>query len=227
MRTSSSFVKQWTKFLVGVDTPVEPVLFQHLTDVVFITLVENHFKLEYLEPESDDVPTSDENNVVRYIAGYVCRHLRDCLEQENHELKEEMILCLMELTREKAEGDAIAETEEWTRKMDRVGLWYVKETTSQLFYAIELQVQPCLKSLKMSTHPCKSDMIRRIVNDDDIQFYWLIASADFKTDDAETKDRLLNKIVQLFVIVREFSLAGVTMEQHKQDSKKVPNELKV
>jgi len=62
--------------------------------------------------------------------------------------------------------------------MDRGRLWYVKETTFQLFYAIEQQVRSILKVLKTLLQPCKSEMIKRIVNDDDVQFYWIIASAD-------------------------------------------------
>ena len=58
------------------------------------------------------------------------------------------------------------------------------------------------------------------MSDDNVQFYWLIASADFEIDDAETKDLLLTKIVQLFLTVRGFSLAGVSMEIHKQSTKK-------
>ena len=41
-------------------------------------------------------------------------------------------------------------------------------------------------------------MIQHIQSDDDVQFYWEIASADFKIDDTETKDLLLTKIVQLY-----------------------------
>jgi len=67
-------------------------------------------------------------------------------------------------------------------------------------------------------------MTKRIVSDDDVQFYWIIASADFEIDDAETKEMLLYKIVQLFLTIRGFSLAGVTMEKHTQ--KRVPNMLK-
>jgi len=55
--------------------------------------------------------------------------------------------------------------------------------------------------------------------DDDVLFYWEIASADFEIDDHETKGLLLTKIVQLFLIVKGFSFAGVMMERHKQYTK--------
>jgi len=98
-------------FLIGIDTPIQFILFQHLTDVIFTNRVENHFKIQYLEPESIDVPTSNGSNAMHYmyIAGYVYRHLRSYLEKENHELKEEMILCLMDFTKGKTEGDTVSE----------------------------------------------------------------------------------------------------------------------
>ena len=75
LRTSKAFVKQWTDFLSTIDITVQPVLFQHLTDEIFKRLVQDYFKMQHLEQETVEVTTNEENNVIRYIAGYVCRHL--------------------------------------------------------------------------------------------------------------------------------------------------------
>lgn len=131
-----------------------------------------------------------------------------------------MTLCLMELVKERSTSEACETDEEWTKKIDRGGLWRVKETTFQLFCAIEYQVRAHLKVLKNPLPPAKADVIKHITNDDDVQFYWLIASADFEIDDQETHDTLLNKIVELFLTVRGFSMAGVWMEKYKQFAKK-------
>ena len=48
-----------------------------------------------IQPLSDD-----EGNALHYTAGYIYRHLRKQLERSNHELKEELVLCLMELMRQ-------------------------------------------------------------------------------------------------------------------------------
>jgi len=45
--------------------------------------------------------TDNESSALQYIAGYVCRHLHKKIERENHDLKEEMILCLVELVKDK------------------------------------------------------------------------------------------------------------------------------
>ena len=52
-----------------------------------------------------------EKGVVRYIAGYICRQLRHKLKRKSHELKEEMILCLMELVKDNEECGI---DEKWT-----------------------------------------------------------------------------------------------------------------
>ena len=73
-------------------------------------------------------------------------------------MKEEVILCLMELTKDKdsEKGDS---DEEWTVRTDRGGLWYVKNTTYFLFVAIEEEVRKCLKQL-LSGSGHKSSIVK-------------------------------------------------------------------
>ena len=66
----------------------------------------------------------------------VCCKLRTIIERENHKLKEEMILCLMDLVKHE-NPHACGADEEWTNLVDMGGLWYVKSTTYQLFCGIE------------------------------------------------------------------------------------------
>ena len=68
--------------------------------------------------------------------------------------------------------------------------------------------------------PAKKDIIMRTINDDDVQFYWLIVSADFEIDDEDTHNLLLNNIMELFLTIRDFSLAGIWMEKYYHLSKK-------
>ena len=100
LRSKPEFRSQWAAFLKAANKPLKPVLFQHITDIIFREHLSNHIKMMYLEqgdePEDSELRES-ERGVLRYIAGYICGHLRQRLERENHELKEEMILCLMEL----------------------------------------------------------------------------------------------------------------------------------
>ena len=78
--------------------------------------------------------------------------------------------------------------EEWIKLMNRGGLWYLKETTYSLFVSIEEEAR---ESLKMLLHPiskCKEKVIKTITTNENVLFYWLIATANFDIDDHEVHD---------------------------------------
>ena len=64
-------------------------------------------------------------------------------------------------------------------------------------------------------------MIKKVVKDDDVQFFWLITTADFEIDDDEIYIALLLKITELYVTVRGFSMANGWLEQYKLHTKKI------
>ena len=109
--------------------------------------------------------------------------------------------------------------EEWTDLIDRGGLWHVKETTYRFFRAIEDVVRHVLKTLVHPSAPPKCEIIQRTTSDDDVQYYWLFVVADFEIDSQEIHAILLQKIVELYVTVRGFSIASGWLEQYKQHTK--------
>ena len=85
----------------------------------------------------------------------------------------------------------------------------MKETTFQLFCAIEYQVRAILNQLKNPSQPSKAEIIQNVTSDDDVQFYWLIASADFDIhDDDEACDILLNTVSHCKRVFPSWSLDG-------------------
>ena len=170
LRCLPDFILQWTAFLSECQIPVKPVLYQHLTDIIFKTLLQNHFRILQLETDNSMDSTNNERSALRYASGYICRHLRKKFERENHDLKEEMILCLASLVKD-SNSEECGTDEEWLELMDRGGLYHVKETTFQLFCAIKGQVRSLLEAL---TKPCSSsklEMIRKVI--EDVQFIGL------------------------------------------------------
>jgi len=223
LRSTPDFVTQWKTFLKPSGVPVKPVLFQHLTDIVFRKCLDNHFKVMHQDKQvcSEDLELeTTEKGVLYYVAGYICRQLRKKLERESHEFKEEMVLCLMDLVKDHDNADEVqlADHEHWTDLIDRGGLWYVKDATYRLFFAIEHVVREVLMTIKYPLQPLK--MIEKVIKDDDVQFFWLIATAEFEIDDSEVHTALLLKITELYVTVRGFSMASGWLEQYKQRTKK-------
>ena len=78
------------------------------------------------------------------------------------------------------------------------------EGSSLIFVSLEQEVQVQLKSPSFikGTEEQKEKICRNIYESNDIQFYWLIASADFEMEDTQVCEILLQEIIKLFVTVR-------------------------
>ena len=113
------------------------------------------------------------------IAGFICRQLQCKLERESHEFKQELILCLVELVKHDEECGT---DEEWTDLLDRGGLVHIKETSYRFFYTMECVVKENLWRLTKPSAPSKVEVIQRTTDDNDVQFYWLIVTADLEID---------------------------------------------
>ena len=100
-------------------------------------LIEQHYRVVHQDHEEFGKLTE---NVNAYVAGYICRHLRKKIQgsRGDAESKEEMIMCLMQLVRNK-ETEEHGTDEDWTNLMDRGRLFHVKEITFQLFRAIKCE----------------------------------------------------------------------------------------
>jgi len=61
----------------------------------------------------------------------------------------------------------------------------------------------------------KSSIVKNIISEE-VEFYWLIAQADFDVGDEDTYKTLLQKIVELYLTVRGFSYASNLVEKYKQ-----------
>jgi len=204
LRSSDQFRKNWVDFLDYAKVTATPHLYQHITDIMFRKYVTEYASVSKsasgTKPDPAPALTQHEGSALRYAAGYVCRHLRKKIERSKHELKEEMVLCLMALTKDRPEdGSQHASSEEWTLMIDRGGLWHIKETTFTLFIAIEEETRECLKMMlgSFDTNPAngKKEIIEKIKTCDDVQFYWLIVTADFEIDESDVHEALLEEIV--------------------------------
>jgi len=80
LRTSEEFFKLWNNFLPPLQPSVEPILYQHLSDKIFEILVQEYCREEHLDPEVTPMQQNG-HSTLRYIAGYICRHLREKIEK--------------------------------------------------------------------------------------------------------------------------------------------------
>ena len=222
IRTSSSFLSRWSSFTtLAVGRPATLILTQHLTMLMFREMIRQRFPLEKGPSTTEDLPplSGEEENALRYAAGYVCRNLRKKLERSTHPLKEELILGIMDLL-DDDDDDEEGSCETWMNSIDRGGLWHVSDTTFMVFQSMEEVVREHLRKSNMqslSLSGGKHILIGKITSGEDVRFNWCIAAADF--GEAEEKI-LLEMIVELWVTIRGFSFVSGWIEQYKQANKK-------
>ena len=140
IHTTETFTNRWTVFLCKANYPCEtPVLYQHLTDLLFKGLLRYSYSVANDTSKQPSPLTNNEANALRYVAGYVCRHLRKKIEASAHPLKEEMVLYLMSMVKDKSDTSR-GVCEEWTDLVDRGGLWHVRENTHSFFLSLEEEI---------------------------------------------------------------------------------------
>ena len=96
LRTVDSFVCDWRVFLAeSVQCKAFPAFYQYITQHIFKTLIKKAYLVRVsVHDESPDRPlTSEEQNALRYVAGYVVRKLRNKFESESPR-NDEHFFCL-------------------------------------------------------------------------------------------------------------------------------------
>lgn len=221
LRVSDNFKRKWAEFIqISTQQPAHPAFYQHVSDVMLEELIRKHFPLGNKPNTSKDTTiTMNEANVIRYAAGYTLRRVRKKVEASSHHLKEEMVLCIMDLLADEDDMELEDETTEWTTLVDRGGLWHVKPGTFHLFCAIEEELRSYFKvsGVKEISDGARDTIVRAICSSDDVAFYWCMLCTD---GGDEEKDELLLRIVNLWVTIRGFSFARSWMEMYKQANKK-------
>ena len=118
-------------------------------------------------------------------------------------------------------------TNEWVSRVNRGGLFEVNDTTFALFREIELCVRDQLTSVLASstTQPDQKDKLIKAAQEDiDVQFYWSLLSIDLDT--STLSDELLEDIIELWLSIRGFSIAGQWVEVYKHKKSKTTKKTK-
>ena len=221
LRSSDRFISRWISFLSAAEISTTPILYQHLTDLMFRAIMRYKYCIPSSNESEVDAVTCNEANALRYAAGYVCRHLKHKLQRSSHPLKNEMVQCLQQLVRARSESDECGVAEEWTELVDRGGLCRISDPAFQVFYSLEVEVRSSLESLlNKATHSHKDTLIQQLVSSEDIQFHWCIAAAEFDVQDEECQSTLLKSIIELYITIRGFAHASAWMEKYKQSQRK-------
>ena len=185
-------------------------------DHIFHTLIIKHHQFDKAQENIDVQFNYEEQNALRYTAGYVTEALIKKLKRSAHPLKEEMVCCLLEL-QEAKEDVSEHESQDWMRAIDRGGLKHIGNMTFGVFSSIELEIRQHIRQDSTVVENIKPELQRKISSNDDVLFFWSLVSANWEEGESQA---LLEQIIDHYITVRGFSFASGWMEKYKQAQKK-------
>lgn len=133
-----------------------------------------------------------------------------------------VIECLSGMAVNGEECDAMEYTSKWIDLVNRGGIFEVNDTTYLFFKEIELKV--CNQLLlaferSLSVGPSQQDsIVSAVAADESVQFYWTILSVDISDEGQAVQ--VLKEIVELWVNIRGFSIAGAWLAKYSNTTKK-------
>ena len=218
-RISDEFTTTWLGFLRQVKCNPVATFYQEVTDIVFEHLLKSVYPLEMdnITLDTEDI-TYEDANVVRYMAGYVCRKVNTKIANSPFPNKTVLQKCLQGLLQDDGASSASASAD-WIDAVDRGGLWHVREGTFMLFCAMEEVVREYLHVNNVSgmTEEFKVTVVSAMTESEDVLFHWCMLSAETEEEDAKI---VFDMLVDLWIPVRGFSFASLWVEVYKQEKKR-------
>ena len=163
--------------------------------------------------------STDEENIIRYVAGYVPLKIMKNYEKLSSKTAAECTECLMGMAVNGDDSSLNAYTAEWTKLVNRGGLFEINDLCFELFREVEVQIK-LMEMLgdvsNISTERRKSIIIDAVATNEDVQFFWAMLSCDITNEEAA--QQLLKELVGLWLTIRGFSIAAVWIEQYKTTS---------
>ena len=147
IRTSYEYKCHWTTFLEESMVNATTLLFQTITDKLFQKRIDYHLPLQDVSPSlseaEGDAFTFEEENAIRYAAGYVFCALRKKIIKSAYPQKEQLS-DIVEVLLQNDDQDDSAEHDtscEWMEIVDRGGLIHISDKLFRVFIAIELEIR--------------------------------------------------------------------------------------
>lgn len=150
----------------------------------------------------------DEQNAIRYAAGFVFMSLRKRYASKG-------VTVITDWIKKQADTNSVPTAESyqeftklWITKVNRGGLFCVNDAVFDMFLALERLTRQYL-----TVHQEKDEVISCIEADDEILSMWSLLAIDL---DEEIDKALLKQIIQLWLTIRGFSYASAVIEEYKR-----------
>ena len=121
LHTEEKFIENWRSFFItSTGKEANSIIIQFLVDRMFKAIIGIRFTFQAATCGScndEAVLTYDEQNALRYAAGYIPKQLRSQLQRSSHPLKRELMWRLLDLTDE-TDDVTDDELEDWLNMID-------------------------------------------------------------------------------------------------------------
>ena len=221
-----NLVKIWSNFYDALGKKkFDPLVEQQVNQKLFEDVLKTYFQVPS-QAASAIAPASahqsseldeEEEQIVRYAAGFVPMSLLKKHEKESTDKSVEFVECLTKMAVNGDESSFLSYTLEWSRTVNRGGLFEINDDTYRLFKHIEMRMQNQLRAMLNSplSLPGKREIIiDSVASDDDVQFLWVLLSCDITEEDDAVY--LLKEVIGLWLTIRGFSIAASWMEDYKK-----------
>ena len=231
-------IKEWKLFLASLQILTDGkhihIVYQHLLlDLVALIIKDrNTADSPPQNPSSDVVLSKQEEQVLRYAAGYVpfalCEKLRR--QRNNTAAKFCKILSTWRVCSTNTAKTFLEYTNDWINVQNRGGLFHVKDDVYLLFRTMENEIRPILSKEnleKCAGQNIKSSLRETILSKHRVHDYWCNLTKDNITGDSSR--RLLDMVVNLWIKIRIKAFLKVYLDLKKatnQVSKKAEKALR-
>ena len=201
-----------------------PIFYQSITDRLFQRRIEFHFPIpsspqairEDEAEESTRTLTYEEENAIRYAAGYVLRAVKKKTMKSSSAQKDQLVEAIDIILRNDNDIEEDASSN-WITVVDRGGLLHISDDLYRVFVAMELDIRRYLRverASKVDSHN-EGKIVGSLLANEDVQFYWVCCEIQ-----EELAEEILRLIATLWTTIRGFSFAKSYMEIYKQKTKR-------
>ena len=163
--------------------------------------------------------------IIRYAAGYASFASLKKYEKSSLGSAVQCIECLTNMAICGKETDFLKYTRAWTEEVNRGGLI---EVNDKCIHAIQRNLQNNLQTHLQLTmvsdrDSTKEKLVLFVVQNRNIQLYWHNLSVDI--NDENYSQNLLREIIELWLNIRGYSIAGQWLEYYKNSTAKIPGKV--
>lgn len=160
---------------------------------------------------------ADEENIIRYMAGYIPFKLLKAYKKKDSEEAAMVVDCLSAMGQSGREDDFDAYTEEWTKAISRGAIFEVSNAAFAFFRRLDIAMRDLLSLHLLSGTINRDGVAEAMVQDEALLFNWVTLSGRLSN---EASQLLLREIIDIWMTIRGHAFARQLTEQHKYDSAK-------